>query len=100
NDEVTIIMTKWNSLADKVLNGEELTNEEALSILQCPDDEVLLLMHAAYKIRKNYYGNKVKLNMIMNAKSGLCPENCSYCSQSAISNAPIEAYKMVDKETI
>lgn len=93
-------MTKWNALAEKVLNGNEITNEEALSILQCPDDEILLLMYAAYKIRKTYYGNKVKLNMIMNAKSGLCPENCSYCSQSAISNAPIEAYRMVDKETI
>lgn len=38
--------------------------------------------------------------MIMNAKSGLCPENCGYCSQSAISKAPIETYRMVKKETL
>lgn len=38
--------------------------------------------------------------MIMNTKSGLCPENCGYCSQSIVSNAPIEKYKMLDKETI
>jgi len=93
-------MNKWMELADRVLDGFEITNQEALSILECPDDDVLLLMHAAFQIRKRYYGKKVKLNMIMNAKSGLCPENCGYCSQSSISTAPINSYRMVDKDTI
>ncbi|MEC0708656.1 biotin synthase BioB [Bacillus haynesii] len=90
-------MNQWMELADRVLDGGEVTEKEALSILECPDDEVLLLMHAAFQIRKRYYGKKVKLNMIMNAKSGLCPENCGYCSQSSISKAPIDSYRMVDK---
>lgn len=60
-------------LAERVLDGGEVTEKEALFILECPDDDVLLLMHAAFQIRKRYYGKKVKLNMIMNAKSGLCP---------------------------
>ncbi|MEY2194305.1 biotin synthase BioB [Neobacillus sp. BF23-41] len=93
-------MSKWMELANRVLDGVEVTNQEALSILDCPDDDVLLLMHAAFQIRKRYYGKKVKLNMIMNAKSGLCPENCGYCSQSSISTAPINSYRMVDKDTI
>jgi biotin synthase len=38
--------------------------------------------------------------MIINTKSGLCPENCGYCSQSSISTAPIEKYRMLDKESI
>ncbi len=87
-------------LAERVLDGGEVTEKEALSILECPDDDVLLLMHAAFQIRKRYYGKKVKLNMIMNAKSGLCPENCGYCSQSSISKAPIDSYRMVDKTTL
>ncbi len=93
-------MNQWMELADKVLDRKELTSLEALSILECPDDEILLLMHAAFQIRKHYYGKKVKLNMIMNAKSGLCPENCGYCSQSIVSEAPIKTYKMVDKRTL
>lgn len=93
-------MNKWMDLADRVLDGVEITNQEALSILECPDDDVLLLMHAAFQIRKHHYGKKVKLNMIMNAKSGLCPENCGYCSQSSISTAPINSYRMVDKVAI
>ncbi|MCY8044636.1 biotin synthase BioB [Bacillus haynesii] len=93
-------MNQWMELADRVLDGGEITEKEALSILECPDDEVLLLMHAAFQIRKRYYEKKVKLNMIMNAKSGLCPENCGYCSQSSISKAPIDSYRMVDKTTL
>lgn len=42
----------------------------------------------------------MKLNMIINAKSGLCPENCGYCSQSIVSTAPIEKYTLLDKETL
>jgi biotin synthase len=90
----------WLTLANEVINGYEITDEEAMAILDCPDDELLLLLHGAFLIRKHYYGKKVKLNMIMNAKSGLCPENCGYCSQSSVSTAPIQKYKMLDKETI
>ncbi|MFC0297212.1 biotin synthase BioB [Geobacillus jurassicus] len=93
-------MANWLALAEQVLGGHELTDEEALAILECPDEELLLLLQGAYRIRSAYYGNKVKLNMIINAKSGLCPENCGYCSQSAVSTAPVKTYKMVDKETL
>jgi biotin synthase len=93
-------MNQWIELANRVLEGEEVTDTEALEILDCPEDEILLLMHAAFQIRQRYYGKKVKLNMIMNAKSGLCPENCGYCSQSSISEAPISSYKMVTKESL
>src|SRR5690606_31263483 len=47
-----------------------------------------------------YFGNKVKLNQINNVKSGICPENCSYCAQSSISNAPVEKYTMLNKDEI
>ncbi|MFL8937839.1 biotin synthase BioB [Rossellomorea oryzaecorticis] len=90
----------WKDLALEVIQGKELSDGEALSILQCPDGELLELLNGAYQIRKHYYGNKVKLNMIINTKSGLCPENCGYCSQSIVSKAPIEKYAMVDKDTI
>ena len=93
-------MNKWMKLADQVLEGMDITNEEALSILDCPDDDVLLLLHAAFQIRKSHFGKRVRLNMIMNAKSGLCQENCGYCAQSSISTAPVNTYSMVDKDTL
>ncbi|KAB2338123.1 biotin synthase BioB [Cytobacillus depressus] len=93
-------MGKWNKLAQNILESHELSDEEALNVLNCPDGELLQLLHGAYKVRHHYYGNKVKLNMIINTKSGLCPENCGYCSQSSISTAPIEKYRMMDKDSI
>ncbi len=90
----------WNALADKALRGERLTQEESLSILQAEDDELLAIMHAAFKIRRHYYGKKVKLNLIINAKSGLCPEDCGYCSQSIVSKAAITKYPLLEKETL
>ncbi|WP_209123192.1 biotin synthase BioB [Alkalihalobacillus sp. BA299] len=90
----------WEQYADKSLNGEVLTIEEGLRILQADDDEILAIMQAAFRVRKHYYGKKVKLNMIFNAKSGLCPEDCGYCSQSIVSTAPVEKYSLLDKETL
>ncbi|WP_026584917.1 biotin synthase BioB [Bacillus sp. J33] len=90
----------YRDLAKNVLEGYELTDSEAMGILNCPDDELLDLLQSAYKIRHYHYGNQVKLNMIINTKSGLCPENCGYCSQSSISTAPIEKYRMMDKDSI
>lgn len=51
-------MNQWMELAERVLDGGEVTEKEALSILECSDDDVLLLMHAAFQIRKRYFGKK------------------------------------------
>lgn len=90
----------WDTFAKKALCGEVLTLEEGLSVLHASQDQLLPLMDAAYRVRRYYYGNKVKLNMIINAKSGLCPEDCGYCSQSLISTAPISKYPLLNKETL
>ncbi|QRG67386.1 biotin synthase BioB [Brevibacillus choshinensis] len=93
-------LTDWTALARKAIDNERLTHEEALSVLTADDDEVLLLMNAAFRVRRHFFGKKVKLNMILNAKSGLCPEDCGYCSQSIVSTAPVSKYTMLDKETL
>lgn len=90
----------WERLADKALAGERLTMEEGLAVLNAPDEELLPILDAAFRVRRHYFGKKVKLNMIVNAKSGLCPEDCHYCSQSIVSEAPIEKYPMLKKEEL
>ncbi|MDA3129626.1 biotin synthase BioB [Aliibacillus thermotolerans] len=90
----------WRRMAEKTIAGEIITFDEGLQILQAKEEEILAIMDASYKVRHHYYGNKVKLNMIMNAKSGLCPEDCGYCSQSIVADSPIETYNYLDKETI
>jgi len=92
--------TDWNAFADAALSGRPLTVEEGLDVLRAPDEELLPLLHAAWRVRSRYFGNKVILNMIMNAKSGLCPEDCGYCSQSIVSRADIPRYSLLDKESL
>ncbi|WP_375165364.1 biotin synthase BioB [Paenibacillus taichungensis] len=98
--KTTVTNLDWSSLAKRSLNGECLSIEEGLAVLEANDDEVLPLMHAAFQVRQYFYGKKVKLNMIINAKSGFCPEDCGYCSQSIVSTAPIQKYSLLDKETL
>lgn len=93
-------MTRFKLLAEKVLKGYELNQEDALGILKSSDDDILQVMDAAYTIRKHYFGKQVKLNMIISTKTGNCPENCGYCSQSIYADTPIQKYKMMEKEEI
>jgi biotin synthase len=94
------VSDRFEALADRVLAGARPTREEALAILATPDEELLALLSAAFRIRRRAFGRKVKLNMLLNAKSGVCPEDCGYCSQSIVSTAPIAKYQLVSHETI
>jgi biotin synthase len=92
--------TAWNRLADDVLAGRQLTEDEALSVLHSPDDELLDLLAAAYRVRRRHFGNRVQLYFLVNAKSGLCPEDCGYCSQSKVSEAEIPRYRLLSAEQL
>jgi biotin synthase len=87
-------------MADAVLRGESLSRSDALRILECDDEQLLSLLDAAYRVRRQHFGKEVQLYYLKNAKSGLCPEDCSYCSQSKISDAPIEKYAMLNAERL
>ncbi len=88
------------ALAEKCLRGKIPSRDECRAVLTAPQADLLELLRAAYVVRKTRFGNKVLLHLILNAKSGLCSEDCSYCSQSAVSTASIDAYPLLDEEII
>ncbi|MFN9370153.1 MAG: biotin synthase BioB [Planctomycetia bacterium] len=87
--------SRWHTLADRVLGGGAITRDEARAVLAAPDVELLDLLAAAYRVRHRHFGNTVQLFFLMNAKSGLCPEDCGYCSQSKVSEAEIPRYNLL-----
>jgi biotin synthase len=85
-------MTWLDALTEKALARELPTRAEALKVLQGNDDELMDVVAAAFKVRLRYFGRRVKLNYLVNIKSGLCPEDCFYCSQRAGSAADVLKY--------
>jgi biotin synthase len=92
--------TNWNELADRALAGELISRAEARAVLAASDELLLDQLAAAYRVRRHYHGNRVRLHFLLNAQSGLCPEDCHYCSQSSVSGAEIEKYPFMAREKI
>ncbi|MFQ5851611.1 MAG: biotin synthase BioB [Candidatus Binatia bacterium] len=90
----------YDLLADKSLENEILTPEEMISVLQAPDENLPELLHAAFRVRHHHFGKRVLIHVLMNAKSGLCLEDCHYCSQSSVSTALIDRYPLLPKERL
>ncbi len=91
---------QWQRMADQALAGEVLTPSQSLSVLQAPNTALLAQLAAAYRVRHHYWGNRVRLHFLLNAQSGLCPEDCHYCSQSKVSAADIEKYPLMTQDKI
>jgi biotin synthase len=90
--------TTFDQLADAVLAGTPATADDALAVLRADDADLMSVVAAAGRLRRAHFGNTVKVNYLVNLKSGLCPENCNYCSQALGSNAPILKYSWLSKD--
>ena len=96
----TALLSIYELLADKSLRNEVLTRDEAHRVLDASSDELPQLLSATSRVRETYFGRRVKVCVLLNAQSGICPEDCNYCSQSKISTAPVEKYKLLPEDTI
>ncbi len=90
----------WDTFAEQALTGEPLGFEQALEVLAAPDEELLDLLAATYRVRSHHFGKGVRLNFLVNAKSGHCGEDCGYCSQSRVSTAEIPRHQLLSKQEL
>jgi biotin synthase len=87
------------NLAARSLDGPPLDRDELLRTLG-PELPLLPLLHEARVARERGYGNRVRVHILNNAQNARCPEDCGYCSQSAITNAPLRPYPWKPKEEL
>ena len=85
-------------LKDRVLSGQELTGEEALSLAESAP--LAPLCAAADEIRSHFCGNRFELCSIVNGKCGRCSENCKFCAQSAHYPVDTETYPLLEADEL
>lgn len=90
-------MTELERLTDKVLNGEQITKEEAMNLYEQPLEE---LCESADQIRRKFCAEQFDICTIINGKSGRCSENCKFCAQSAHNHTGAEEYPLLPDEEI
>jgi biotin synthase len=86
-------------VAGRILNrGENITFDEARRLLST--DDIITLASYANTITREYNGDTIDVESLINAKSGSCPEDCSFCAQSSFYESGITKYPLLPKERI
>lgn len=84
-------------LKKKVLEGEQITKQEAIELYEQPIEE---LCQNADEIRKHFCSNGFDICTIINGKSGRCSENCRFCAQSVHNHTGAAEYPLLSTEEI
>ena len=76
----------------KVLDrGDGLSYDELVEVLQLPDDQIPELLELAHEVRMKHCGPEVEVEGIISLKTGGCPEDCHFCSQSGQFTSPVRS---------
>ena len=86
--------------AEKVLKGGDISREEAIELIKVPDQDTMLLLAMADRIRQRFNGDEVDVCAIVNARSGRCPENCKFCAQSAHYHTGVTEYPLLSVDEL
>ncbi len=89
-------------VAEQALLDERrsLTHAEVREVAALPLDELPDLIALAHKVRLAYCGADVELESLINAKSGACPEDCAFCSQSVRFDTGVDVYAYLDVDEV
>lgn len=90
----------WKKIREDAMSGSGICAPDALAVLRLPREALWRLLDVTEAVRRRFKGDGIRLCSIVNAKSGLCSEDCSFCSQSSRSKAEIPKYPLIDEEKI
>jgi biotin synthase len=92
-DQVDDVTTDVLAVAAKQVRDEGvgLTEEQILQVLRLGDDRLTDLLALAHEVRERWCGPEVEVEGIVSVKTGGCPEDCHFCSQSGLFPTPVRA---------
>ncbi len=91
-------MIDYDRLAEQSLSSGTIDPGDLERILEGGDINLLRLLDAAYAVRHHYFGNRVRMHVLNNAKSGGCSEDCGYCAQSGKADGGAPVYPPKTRE--
>ncbi len=89
-----------STLTEKILKSYQIEKDEARFLTTLSGSDLYKLFSYANSIREFFRGNFIDLCSIINAKSGACPEDCSYCAQSTHYNTKVDVYPLISEYKI
>jgi len=98
--KIVMIRATVKQFEEKVLKGEGLSYDEGCELINLPDAYLFDILASSEKVRRFLKGDEVNLCSIINAKSGLCAEDCTFCSQSLHYDTGAKTYPMVEPQRI
>jgi biotin synthase len=88
------------SLSRRVIDGGDVTREEARTLLALQGEDLYDLFYAAHKVRRHFHGNRVTFCSIIPSKFGNCSEDCKFCAQSAHFDTGITPHSMMSADDV
>src|SRR5215218_11114813 len=77
-----------------------LTRDEVTAVAAVPLEQLPDVIALAHRVRLAYCGTEVELESLLNAKSGACPEDCAFCSQSARYSTDVDVYPLLQLDDV
>ena len=95
-----MLNTAEKTLKTAVHSVKGIDRQTAVQMSERKGAEIYELFTLSNRVREKFRGNKVDLCSIINAKSGACPEDCSFCAQSAKSKTNIDVHPLINREKV
>lgn len=98
--ELSAMKTVLQRFEEKALRGEGISHDEGCELVNLPESHIFEILCSSDRVRRFFRGNEVNLCSIINAKSGLCAEDCTFCSQSVHYDTGVKTYPMLEPQKI
>ena len=90
----------WERIKEGAICRGGIDAKDGLAVLNLKQENLWTLLDITEEVRRRFKGDGIRLCSIVNAKSGLCSEDCAFCSQSIRSKADIKKYPLLEEEEI